>query len=773
MANTNGRFLLGILIGLICGGSLAYLLVDSQASSGSQLEVRQSAADTRTLTPSVGALSAPRTGDAQREVAVMQAGATISDTRVQELASRVALPRMEPTTGSGSISGRVTDVDGAGISDVLVIIDPLDRSPRGVRADTIGAGEPEAEDLEAVVRETAERLEVRRANRRETRSDASGTYRFEGLPIANWSLKAFATGYVVTTKARSYRVLTDSVVDLTAMRVVQVPIAVIETGGMIPTTALIECTAKAERAQPKRFEWSSDVDFVRLTPGDYTIQAHSIEVSTSGEAVRSSLPQDVQVTDVNAADLLTLELRSRVGVEGRVRFADDDLTTDRVYVALVGVAPDQAYDQELLKRSGQRKSVRPEESYSFTDLEAGRYIIGVARDIGGSIVAYRDIEVSTKMEVCDLELPSVDLARSLTVTVHDESGATVNGLSLRVRSDQTRTYAMGMLSTPRTPTGEYIVEFDEAIAKTYFGTDAGDAKFTLHASHRQLGNREYELQRGQTELTIVWTAPGTLTITVPGYQGSGFEGRLSVECVLQDGSDEFYSPNWAAVSPQGTAEVIGLQAGNYRVTLRLFATSAHQSFSDTRLLDVADVDVVAGANQVQLRIPPLYSLEVHWADGKEGTRLSLEAPEGGRVVFSMPSASLDARGHATFENIPAGHYALVAGFGRSAQRMQVTIPSEAIEFTPIEIQCLRVVITDPTGDYAKIGLKSGDRIIGVDGEEFVDTPSMAIFEVLNTSKSARLNLLVDRAGSRVELSVQGTDLGDWRVRGGDLIPDQR
>ena len=778
MGTSNARFLLGILVGLLFGGGLTYLLLDQPADA--VIELSDSPPE-RNVLGRVGAreasvLTAPPATATNREVANVPAAAPITDARVSELIDRIDVEPVEAKFGTGAITGSVVDESGAPLAGAVIRIVRQEPGRSGTDASEIGGAVPEPESIEDVVRKAAEHFETRRANRREAQSDASGQFRIDGLDEANWSVAAFREGYQLSSKTRLYRVATDSVLNFTAQRVVQIPVRVVEASGAVPEAAFLQCDPKTDGARRQRLEWTPDRAFLRLPVGDYTIQAHSMEVMKSGESERSSEALELTVSATEAHEPLQFELRGRAGIRGRIRAPGDGVGADRMIVRMMPLAPGQDVDLEQLRRTRTSEHAGPNEEWTFTDLEAGRYVVGTARDYSAPIAVHRVVEVADEMVVCDLELPPIDFANSLTVTALDAQGAVIEGLTLHVRSSSQRmTYFSMSNNVPRTAEGAYIVELEPKLKEAFFGSADSKDDYLLHANHSELGKREFDLARGTTELTITIATPGTLTLSVPGYQGSGLEGRLEITCTKQVGGQSGRRSSSArqALDSNGAAECKGLEPGPYRVLLTLRPEGERSFYFNSRTLDSVDLVINAGDNQATLSIPALYDLRVRWPDGKAGAHLSLKPEDDAVTQLGQVNVQLDEEGLALFEEMPAGNYMLTTGGGVSALYMRVTIPSDELEFVPIAANGFRVVISDSTGDYAKIGLLTGDLIIGVDGVEFDGTPAQSIFSELYRSKSASLTLLVERGGERLELSVRGSDVGDGSHRGGELVPDQR
>jgi len=259
-----------------------------------------------------------------------------------------------------------------------------------------------------------------------------------------------------------------------------------------------------------------------------------------------------------------------------------------------------------------------------------------------------------------------------------------------------------------------------------------------------------------------------------GYKGSGYERRLRITASRlrkTQGGRIFHGSGEANLDPEGKRVITRLEPGAYRVFLHANRPRGATGPSYSSVIDAATVDVQPGKNVVQMRIPSLYNLRVHWGDGKERSNMTL-SPEGGSEYAERGSktGSLDAEGYVEFTDLRAGDYLLSAP-GR--KQMSIRIPSRDVEFAPVAANALRVEILDMQGDLSRLGFMGGDLITGVDGRDFESSPDERVLGPLYTSKSSQLVFMVDRGGSLLEITAQGADVSRRSKLGARLIPVQR
>lgn len=779
---SNGRFVLGVLLGLFCGGGLYHLLTDSTPTLADESHGLVPGGVARTQPPvlgtnEAGGLPSSRIGD-QRELApATHARAEISDADVDTLVAGISTTEAVAATGSGTIWGQVVDGEDTPLADVVLRLSMIDSRSSSTKTSSIAAEAPELDTLEDAVRKAAERFHESRSNMREVVTDASGRYRIQGLADRKWRLEAYLAGYQLRADTNAYDVSIDSEVDFTATRVIEVPVQVFEPNGRLAQLALLnwkEVGASSRRG--RNYAWSSDEAFLRLAPGKYTIHALSDDGGIRDGSDQSSEDQEVLLSADAEVTPLRFDLRARLGITGLVKVETEGVEVDRLTVSLAALAPTQEVDLESMVHSDKNDSVRPGSEFSFQDLDPGRYVIGLSHGWGGSIVAHEVVEVVDGPVRQDLVLPPLDRSRHISVDVHGPDGEPLEKVSFSVQVKRASRTSTSPVTSLREKGGGYLLRLRGDDELEYFGEKGSEATFQLVASKSELGKREVPLVRGQTDVSVTFVVPGTLEVTVAGYQGSGYEGRLSVNAHRQssDPSRRFFgSSGRDKMSPEGVQEFKGLEPGLYRVVLSARKKGTSNRFFESTEIDSIEMEILPGSNTLQMRIPALYTLRVHWADGKEGTNISARPFDSGDMYgFGNARATLDGEGYAEFEDLRAGEY-LISTWGGQALQMRVTVPSKEVEFVPMEVDALRVVITDENGDLAKLGFQHGDLIIGTDGEDFGDSPTSEQLGTLRSSKTAKVTFMVLRNGTQLDIKATGADIGDWSALGGQMVPAKR
>lgn len=784
MTSSNGGILLGALLGLMAGAGLYHLLGTSSETyvlGQEGLERSESSSEDSSVSTQEASNELPVSQLAPQERKGSSAGASepsiapVSDREVADLMSSLRELEATQASGNGRIWGRVVDAQGNGVAGVVIRMRKGSETYVGTKSSSVAAAAPELENMEEYVRRFAESFRESRAYLRELTSDERGGFRFEHLPDTTWNLRAYAEGLIFESEPLSRSVENGTELTFTATSIIEVPVEVFQPDGQRSSGAKLKVKGSGTRSRTTNYAWDPDSPFLRLKEGDYEVQAFSTEMISAREAAHDSEAQSLELHLGAETPSLRFDLRARLSIVGVVKELEDSLAADNYYVTYTELGPQQEVDLKLLAEGKKRTSVRAGAEFCLTDLQPGRIAVGLKRGYSAPVVAHRIVDLQTGQLRCDLEAPALDRSSLLQATVLDSDGDPLDDVrfSLQVaRGGRTRTSSA---SNMRAKDGTYLIEFGSE-TEAFFSGGADEAEYELHVQHAKQGKRELELSPGQGEITVLFTVPGTLKVTVLGYQGSGYEGRLRVDAKrIKETKDTlmFFGGRGEDLGVDGVKEFTGLEPGPYEVTLTAMPKNDDEGFGMGSQVSSIEINVRSGTNEVDLSIPTLYSLQVHWEDGKKGTTLSLRQRDSGdQFGLGTGRAKLDADGYANFSELSGGEYILSAWAGKPMQ-MEVTLPSKPIEFVPMEVDCLRVVIADEQGDLARAGFRQGDLIIGKNGQEFEGEVDYGVLRELQTSKTAEVTVLVLRGRKQVEIRVAGAEMGTWQDMGGQLIPDKR
>ena len=285
-----------------------------------------------------------------------------------------AIPEERYGRGNGRITGRVTDETGLPLAGVLVRATANQRSNTPFR---MPGTPPPRPSLEEEVRELVDRHRRTRALEREARTDGNGRYEIRGIvDTEEYRLSAYLEGYSIRAgeRGRDREAESGDVVDFRGSVRLVLIVDVVDENGNTPEEARI---ATRQGRSDDSHSWRPDRPEIALEPGSYVVNA------TAGD------DSELQSEDANVTlkegepTRVTLTLRSRRGIIGRVSFAEGD-RTERAYVRCIKYSGDEAPTEKDLASRGRPDSVSPSRpKFQFWDLAPGRYLVGVGRSWDG------------------------------------------------------------------------------------------------------------------------------------------------------------------------------------------------------------------------------------------------------------------------------------------------------------------------------------------------------------------------------------------------------
>jgi hypothetical protein len=279
------------------------------------------------------------------------------------------------------------------------------------------------------------------------------------------------------------------------------------------------------------------------------------------------------------------------------------------------------------------------------------------------------------------------------------------------------------------------------------------------ASTTRLGSREVELDLGEApEAELRFLEPATLHVRLRGATEAGILDGLAV--TLRGDTREGRRVPDGEGDPPGRWVFGPLSPGNVGFRLvRRFEGS-------TYVLVACSATLSSGRNDAEITVPRLHTLTV-FVTG-EGTRRLVEAKTASEFV--RRHAWTDENGRAELRYLPAGEYEVALGGVRRREGVIARVPGPPVRLTPPRLDALRVRVSDPEGFLARAGFRTGDRIVGMDGEEFEGEADLRLV----LSRRGEHAFLVDRDGGRITIRVSFDALrGGGLSPGGSLDPVRR
>ena len=752
---------LALLLGVFLGLGVGFVLF----STGPDVEALDARVEVETTgTPDDGP-DAPAAAPEVADSATATSDRGAERTAEPSVGASMTTGRTGPA-GEGVIEGDVTDEDGAPVAGVVV---RLERVKKRTLSERENGRELDNRTLDEALDVAAKAWADGQASRYEARTDASGHYRIEDLPKERFSIDAWADGCVVEARSAGTRgVRPGDVVNFKVRRLVELPIRITRPGGgPIDRAMLHEVATVGGRNTSKKVSWRRSSPDLLFAPGSYDLKA-GVDRELAEELGIPEMTSDQQSVHLDVGDrpsAVAFELRPQLGVRGRVLLPDDQ-RLDQARALILPAPSTGDVDLATLGESDENAWLGSWKlDYEFLDLEAGRYVVGIALDWNSPAIAHGFVDVTDGVARLDIQMPTVDESDGLKVRLVNHAGAPVaaHAFSYMVRQQHTSrsNHTEGRSIGP----GEYQIDnagLLEALKEPR--PDGVTVSLTVHT--RSIGEKTIEIPPGRRELEIVFREPAKVVVGVPGLLGSGFEGKLYVKLTAKgSGSAMVFSTSaQETVGAAGTAELGPVEAGSH--ALELWVKDRQEGYWRDRKISGTEVRLGPGDNTATLAMPPLYTLTVHVGEAKGDLRLSasnLSLHVGGPVSTNP----------VVFEMLPAGDYQLQRWGSGADGTMSLSIPAQAeVTFAPSKKNALKVTIHSDDAWLKKAGFENGDLIIAFGGTEFADETEMKALwaEGVKTGVST-VTLL--RNGKRQTLNVKLQDLMAFGETGGRLWPSVR
>lgn len=639
------------------------------------------------------------------------------------------IPLPEVARGTGTITGRVKRDDGRplpGVTIRAILREELQHDRTN--------GLPPPLDVEAEVRRLIDQIRRYELNKVDAVTAADGTYRLEGLADGRYGLQTYATGYRIRPDGRGFHDLAPgATADFTAEAVVDVEFRVLLPDGTAPPTAMIRL--KSGRRDGRQ-GWRREAPSFSLEPSDYICSA------TTDDALYTSDEVPVEVREgAPPPSPIVLRLRGRPGICGTVALAPE-IPFRRATVWALAFTGDTPPDPQSLPKPGSKDTSATSDSpYQLLDLPPGRYLVGAG--IANHVYASRVVEVADRTETCDFRIDAIDPATVIVARVLGPTGDPANDVHFGTGYRVNGSSVSGGGTSARRPDGSYLV------FRTSHGLEDGGTYF-LRAKSDQYGEKEVEYRKGDAEVVIRFAEPAMLDVLVAGFTESEHAAKLAVDIVPASATPGPFGSHQATPDRDGCVRFGPIESGDYDLLL-FVRPNAWGIFVAAK----RPVTLAPGTNTLSVPMPTLHTLVVSDPDGKQGAGLTL-TPEGATAGMARVRVALDSSLSARFESLPEGAYQLQRDDNTGLMRVTVP-PGGAIAFRPTPFNAMRLMVRDGDCPATEAGLKNGDLVIAVDGEEFgsVDDLGLAL-ATLRTKEKATLTLL--RGGSRIKVSVNGQDL---------------
>jgi hypothetical protein len=602
----------------------------------------------RVAAPSAAAPAAAAAA-APEDAAAPAAGVVLGEKDREEVRALLArIPGPEIPTGTGVITGVVRTAEGAPLADVEVVATA--ERPRQKRPQWIpGQRMPDPDPVDAVVESLAWQRWAREA-RREGVTDAAGEYRIEGLADLKQGLQCYRKGWMI--QPADWRTAQEArpgaKVDFKATPAILVKAEVTWSGDL--DASRIQVRIASGEGGSRSHGWTPENPYLSMAPGTYTLTA----VGGAGEEFRSD-PQTVELVAEVEPPLLRFALKGTPCIQGRILVPEGE-DANQVQVFVRRLAAEERADPALLShRSGRTNTRREGDRYWVTGIVPGRYAAGASRSGNASPAEAVEVTVGDGPAIVDLRIPPMARETYVELTVLAPDGAVQReyqvGTGFRAKGNSS---SNGGVSVVRRADGVALVPHQEARAAS---PDDPEAVWWVEVTSPKFGKKRGEYRRGAEDaLTLRFDEPGRVDVRLDGLRGHPFEGRLRATltpAAEAEAGRHFYSRNDAGPGADGVQTFLQVQPGEYVVGLQV------ESDRGMGPLFKMPTTVRSGRNEVVLKVPPLYTVQVFGAENWVQVKNTAEER------FSS-SAQAGPEGRAVVEGLVEGEYEF-----RSGQKKQV------------------------------------------------------------------------------------------------------
>jgi len=548
--------------------------------------------------------------------------------------------------GEGTITGTVRDPAGEPIEGVIVTALP-EAQPFGLAVAWRQAREQPHIDrnLADVARYAIEGELWRRYARVTTKTGPDGRFELKGLMDARHTLTAAHDSFEVKPLSQQGKVVPDAVVDFIGRPVAEVRVQVLMPDGTIAEHAWLKWQGPHGTGWGP---WTAAAGTVRLPVGSCKVQANTTvpEPMQSEEVEREIGPRASDET-------LTLQLSGRRILTARLVLPQGFVVPRTVEYRLrpLADAREEVDPESLLQDQSQRhaQSRSPGRAFWY-DLEPGHYLVAAFLD-KRRLLAHAVAEVGAGASEVELPADEPEFGTFMTVRLLGPDGGPVPGqASFRVVTGPENRPKIQRADALQRDDGAWLVFLDRVDPKS--GPDA-----TLRVGTRDYGAALHPCNlRGGGTITLRFGKPARLKLQLDRYSGSGVEGALFVALRGEVGADA-----WRLVSPNGSCDLSGVQAGAYRLLLVVRKKNKNWPIYQRR------INLDPGEEELSLPVPTLHTLRVRWAGKGRVQSATLRSNDEGIGPFRRDTR-LSGR-VATFDFLGAGTYQVQCGKRRASVRV--------------------------------------------------------------------------------------------------------
>ncbi len=627
-------------------------------------------------------------------------GADVFDAWIAQFADSV------PDAGTGRIFGQVLLKEGTPVEGVTVTAVPNRRSQPSYSPDP---------SIRESLENYARYVHFSRTGRREAVTGADGRYEFTGLGDYEYSVNARADAYEVRSAGGySGRIRPDAEVNFSAQLMCVVKLDLRMPDGSQPEKANVTF----RRGNNTRgISWSPSGQPLQMEPGTY-----SMDISVGDDREFTSEPETVELTFESSPFERTVQLSRGVGISCDVKFPavytagaggswrydlKITLVTDPPPEPPTTVQGEEAPDARMWSR----------QTTTFPRLNPGRYRLIASAD--GLILAWKDVNLGSAFLKETLEVPEPSAADFISMRVLAPDGTPIRDADVQVHAPGLRSH--GRFNVLRPEDGSYWLRRANPTAAELRGSDKWSYTITVRSDKFGETRAEYPSD-GTHTLEVRYAAPCTLTVVIPGAADHPLKERLSAQLSLVQKN------GFSGVSPQSRPSGGGLPSeplkygplapGKYRFVISGSAAGERRFYQRTEIAEW-EFELTGGEVTQTCPIPQTCTLTLLIDDPKAVRYIGLRRTDG------KPSTSISLQANRISERtvvefLTPGEWIVNTSDGQ--MRVQVSGDRE-VRLDLLRFNCFRLTVTE-NGRIHELGLRNGDLLIAVDGQEFETTDDL-------------------------------------------------
>jgi hypothetical protein len=587
-----------------------------------------------------------------------------------------------------------------------------------------------------------------------TQTDAEGAFECTGLGDYEFTVVATVSGYRCTSVAglrHGGAVRPNAEVHFVASPVCEIELDVRLPDGSAPPEAYV----KSSDARQGWDNWT-------WTPANrrhgHRAGSFVLEVRAGKHREFVSAPVEVELVPGAGVPLVAVQLKSAPGLVCHVNLPtgygpkEGRFASFRQVQVCLEANPSEQPPPQLLGNRQDGKSLSFENAALFLGLSPGRY--RAIAQIGGYTLGWKDVAIADQLVEETLDIAEPDATHYIEIAVVSPDGSAPPMAWLAIRHES---------RSPGDPGPGFVINRGEGkFWARRWPPEVIDRAGSEWSYTFQAGAKGYAVVSatypgdGKHALVVRLAPPATLTLEFPGAFRPGFAGKIYVELVQvhpHPSARQVVVPNEPGGMARGESEV-GVQTyspvapGTYE--LKASARSPGQNGGEVARWSF---ELPEGDQKRSFPIPPLYKLTV--LRGGSDLPAQLELRNAGLHIYRS-AGSKDASGRFVVDFLPPGEW-VVASIDH-AMRVAISGDTE-IRFEPRAFDCLELRGPRDGGPLYTMGLRTGDLLIAVDGQEW-DTLWKLRRQAEASHGLERTVWTVLRDGTRVELPLNGTHIAD-------------